>query len=402
MVVKSKNSDGFALPTILVASMIMLIVLLASVVSTAAVRVSLAAQYYNQIAQGASDAGIAYAKACLSVTNGVAKWGGGTAYQAGGPLMPGTDCTGAMISGLTCNTAPNSSGCLVLSGSDIKSSFTVGTPTNGADGKVQSFSSVGKVNLIRTSDGSTWRAYTRSTASRTNFAGIVTSGLVMNLDAGNTASYSGSGTTWTDLTGSGHNGTLASGVGYSSANGGAITFDGGSTHYVNVGFLGKFFDQGTIDFWMKANVLENWRNPFTTNFNGGTATNAGIRYEETSAGAFAVAVGNDAGTAGTGVYLASGLQVGTWYHVVLIWDKVNNNITGYLNTNSFASPKFDHQAQTYWATALPNVIVGEGYDTTRTWSGSISAVHIYNRALSPGEVQQNYSALAGRYFTSAY
>ena len=34
---------------------------------------------------------------------------------------------------------------------------------------------------------------------------IVTSGLVLNLDAGNTASYPGSGTTWTDLSGNGNN-----------------------------------------------------------------------------------------------------------------------------------------------------------------------------------------------------
>lgn len=36
-------------------------------------------------------------------------------------------------------------------------------------------------------------------------AAIVTNGLVLHLDAGNTASYPGSGTTWTDLSGSGYN-----------------------------------------------------------------------------------------------------------------------------------------------------------------------------------------------------
>ena len=37
---------------------------------------------------------------------------------------------------------------------------------------------------------------------------IVTDGLVLALDAGNTKSYPGSGTTWTDLSGNGRNGTL--------------------------------------------------------------------------------------------------------------------------------------------------------------------------------------------------
>ena len=40
---------------------------------------------------------------------------------------------------------------------------------------------------------------------------IVTSGLILHLDAGNSASYPGSGTTWTDLSGSGYNFTVQSG-----------------------------------------------------------------------------------------------------------------------------------------------------------------------------------------------
>ena len=54
----------------------------------------------------------------------------------------------------------------------------------------------------------------------------VTEGLVLHLDAGNTASYPGSGTTWTDLSGSGSHATLINGPTFSSANGGGIVFDG--------------------------------------------------------------------------------------------------------------------------------------------------------------------------------
>ena len=60
------------------------------------------------------------------------------------------------------------------------------------------------------------------------FAGpeVVEDGLVLALDAGNTKSYPGSGTTWTDLSGNGNNGTLTNGPTYSSSNGGSIVFDG--------------------------------------------------------------------------------------------------------------------------------------------------------------------------------
>ena len=59
-----------------------------------------------------------------------------------------------------------------------------------------------------------------------NDASIITSTLVLYLDAGIATSYPGSGTTWTDLSGNGNNFTLYNGVGYSTTNGGVLTFDG--------------------------------------------------------------------------------------------------------------------------------------------------------------------------------
>ena len=55
---------------------------------------------------------------------------------------------------------------------------------------------------------------------------IVMNGLVLALDAANSKSYPGSGTTWTDLSGNSNTGTLTNGPTYNSANGGSIVFDG--------------------------------------------------------------------------------------------------------------------------------------------------------------------------------
>ena len=55
---------------------------------------------------------------------------------------------------------------------------------------------------------------------------IVTSGLILNLDASNSSSYIGSGTAWNDLSGNGNHATLINGVGYSSIYGGVMLFDG--------------------------------------------------------------------------------------------------------------------------------------------------------------------------------
>ena len=51
-------------------------------------------------------------------------------------------------------------------------------------------------------------------------------GLILSLDAANTNSYSGSGTTWTDISGKGTNATLTNGPTFNSGNIGSIALDG--------------------------------------------------------------------------------------------------------------------------------------------------------------------------------
>jgi hypothetical protein len=63
-----------------------------------------------------------------------------------------------------------------------------------------------------------------------NNENIVRSDLILYLDAGLSDSYPGSGTTWTDLSGNGNHFTLYNGTGYSTANGGALTFDGANDY----------------------------------------------------------------------------------------------------------------------------------------------------------------------------
>jgi hypothetical protein len=82
----------------------------------------------------------------------------------------------------------------------------------------------------------------------------VESSLVLALDAANPKSYPGSGTTWTDLSGNGNNGTLVNGVGYVGTNGGALSFDG-SNDYVEFGGTARYFtsyitQQITIETWV--------------------------------------------------------------------------------------------------------------------------------------------------------
>ena len=80
---------------------------------------------------------------------------------------------------------------------------------------------------------------------------IVTNGLVLALDAANIKSYPGSGTTWTDLSGIGNNGTLTNGPTYSSANGGSLVFNG-TDNYVSLpaNSINTNADL-TLNYWVK-------------------------------------------------------------------------------------------------------------------------------------------------------
>ena len=61
---------------------------------------------------------------------------------------------------------------------------------------------------------------------RFNTPSVPLAAVSLNLDAANTSSYPGSGTTWSDLSGNGYTATLTNGPTYSSSNSGSILFDG--------------------------------------------------------------------------------------------------------------------------------------------------------------------------------
>ena len=159
---KFRNSKAFALPAVLISSIVMLIVMLSAVTSTVAVRVSLDSQYYNQLSRIAGDAGTAYAKACLAQNGGVAKWSDAK------PLMPNTDCSGDQLAGFTCTTAnqltePRCS-VMVADGNTV-ASFSVKAPTVDSGGKAVGTNSVGDIKKVTSTSNSVWRRYSVSIKS---------------------------------------------------------------------------------------------------------------------------------------------------------------------------------------------------------------------------------------------
>ena len=76
------------MPTVLMASVVMLMIMAVSVTSVVSIRTALKAQYYEELAKSAGEAGVAFAKACLAKNGNIPLWSDAK------PLTPSTDCAG--------------------------------------------------------------------------------------------------------------------------------------------------------------------------------------------------------------------------------------------------------------------------------------------------------------------
>jgi hypothetical protein len=221
---------------------------------------------------------------------------------------------------------------------------------------------------------------------------VVTDGLVLALDAADVSSYPGSGTTWTDLSGNGNNGTLVNGVGYS---GGSLVFDG-VNDYVNLG--DKFsITQGTIDFWIKLNVTIDSSSTGINYRPFGKSDMFECRFNNTTAFPDAGPVGNmgfDFGIS-TGPLISNQTTWlgGTWYNIVFNWNSSTNISNLYVQSildNTSTAPSITGQTGNFSIGASRGGSLG-------FMNGSISSFKIYNKALTASEIQQNFNALRGRF-----
>ena len=209
---------------------------------------------------------------------------------------------------------------------------------------------------------------------------IVTSGLILNLDAGNSSSYSGSGTTWTDLSSSGNNGTLTNGPTYSSADGGSIVFDGTNDYVETSSGMFNCNSNFTFNSWVNADVS----NTIRTIISKRTAGSIQIRFNSSNQVQIV-----DNNVADVGSFTGFTASASTWYNICVV--RSSNTYTLYVNGTSVSSIT---NANTYTYDADT---VGENALGSERWDGKISVISSYNRALTASEVQQNFNALKGRF-----
>jgi hypothetical protein len=211
---------------------------------------------------------------------------------------------------------------------------------------------------------------------------IVTNGLSIFYDPANRRSYSGSGTTTTNLLGI-YDGNLVNGVGYTSSNNGSFTFDG-TNDYIEIPSL-SLNSSFSIDLFCNANNLSS------------TYVIAG-KY---GVGAYDFWLGVSGNRFKFSISMANKIEPQTatisannWYHVCAVYNSSTITASIYLNgvlaqtlngSSIFQNPPGNYALGAFGA-------AGSYY-----FPGYISCHKLYNRALSASEIKQNYNANRDRF-----
>jgi hypothetical protein len=223
---------------------------------------------------------------------------------------------------------------------------------------------------------------------------IVTDGLILCLDAGNSKSYPGTGITWTDLSGNGNNGTLTNGPTYSSNNKGGIVLDG-VNDYINVSDSNSLTSTSalTINCWVKATVFNG---PYSSIIGKGIS-DVDEEYCLVIASSYLYFdVGNQYGPYTQPSFT---FNANIWYNICCVHSRTSgsSSLLCYVN-NVFLSNTTFSPTVTPVNNAHPVSIGSRLYNSPNgMFNGTIAQVSIYNRALSSAEIQQNYNALKGRF-----
>lgn len=230
---------------------------------------------------------------------------------------------------------------------------------------------------------------------------INNSGLAFQLDASNSASYSGTGSVWKDLIGT-NDATLYNTPSYSATTG--LTFNG-TNQYGSIPSVSGITDftntqQYSIEIWFRpsngqatlgeAELLEKWdrynqpRYPFTIRYNEGTSSMMAACYDGTNFRSVS----------------STGYPVNTWKQIVAVFDFVGKTLKVYRDGGNMVSTSLtginqvSNTSPIAIATRLNNT---GGPNTDIMFKGTIGTIRMYNIALSLDQVTQNFNANRSRF-----
>jgi hypothetical protein len=233
--------------------------------------------------------------------------------------------------------------------------------------------------------------YTTGIFDDASISPILDSSLRVLFDAGNPASYPGTGTTWYDISGNGYVATLTNTPVYTTSTG-YFSFNG-TNQYASTSYLQPAYqtsDSFTWNVWISTALL-----------GGSTAMTIGNRNYSSSPAYDFTKINNNLNFeyyhSGTNVSVApTGIALNTWYNMCIVKNTgtISYYVNGVFNNSTSASQSSSNFPQAFWIGGDPGA--GE-YGNAR-----ISVVSIYNRALTLDEIRQNFNSLAPRFGVTAF
>jgi hypothetical protein len=224
-------------------------------------------------------------------------------------------------------------------------------------------------------------------------SGISKTNLILHVDASSASSYSGSGTSWQDLSGQGNHMTLY-GATYTTTSGGEFTFAGTSSSYAwtsNAVITGN--SARTVSWWHKGTSYDD--DPAVSIGNTRVANEMWVLSLQNT--------GNTINFYGwTGPYDENGLSLGentrdgNWHNHAVTWDALNpGTLNVYVNGSLTAT--LQRGTGEAYNTSSGVTIGGNDEGADRQFAGTIGEVAIYNDALSASVINANYIATKTRY-----
>ena len=231
---------------------------------------------------------------------------------------------------------------------------------------------------------------------------LVTTGLVLSLDAGNAASYAGSGTRWTDLSEKGNHGTLYNSVTYNSSNLGSLVFNGyengqGPNPYVLLPTNTDFnFGSGdfTVEMWIYMTPTN--EHPNILSINVDEATNYAAVRLSAYQGSLGVLHSSTNSSWLSGPGSGTSFTLNAWKHIVL--SRISGQATLYLDgisklTYSLPASLMSNQLNVI-GTITPN-FANPGYFNL---SGKIAVTRIYKgRGFTAAEALTHFNLTKSRF-----
>lgn len=226
------------------------------------------------------------------------------------------------------------------------------------------------------------------------YGGIITNGLILDLDAAKKDSYPGTGTAWNDISGNRNNGTLTNGPTFNSSNGGSIVFDG-VDDTVRINSASPLEQVSTTSMaWVYAKSFPNAYNTVICKDEANNRYNT-ILVKSNNKMAFYIYCNNSVNIDGTGI---ATLSTNTWYFVAMSYSPTDG-LKGYVNgilDGTAAANGNPVTGSTFIQIGSHHQALSGGA-SGRYWNGYISNTVVYNRVLTQAEILQNYNALKGRY-----